>query len=208
MGTLPRDAPRPRKRRVDFSDDSTDGQAAAVQSIVMEPEVAPTPFCAIHVRAQARGLCERCSNPACEICLSRGGVCPACRRERAPEFIARTSKQLGVVSAVAAAMLIAFVLYRYLDKTVLDVDSRRSALALILALVHVLTGAAVALRRSFALAVVATGAVLLGVLVPLLGAEPWWMAFFRVGAASWCAVATLRIKRQMDELYLSLDRAE
>lgn len=207
LGTLPVSTPRKRPKRLDLSDDSTDGQAAALQELAMtEPEANLT--CAIHTNELAKGSCSECGNPACRTCLSHGRVCPACRRQRAPAQIIDQSKQIALVCGVSAFLLVAFVAYRYLDRTVLDVDARRSALALVLALVHVPAAIAIVTRRQFALGVVATGLVLMGLLVPLLGAEPWWMAFVRIGGATHAALATFRLKKQTDELYLPLNRTE
>jgi len=209
LATLPVE-PRQRSgrpKRLDLSDVSTDGQAKALQELAMaEPD--PNATCTIHEGAESRGTCRACGNPACAVCLSHGGTCPACRRAEAPAKIIDLSRQIAFVSGVSALLLFVFVAYRYLDKTVLDVDARRSALAIVLAVVHVPAGIAVVTRRQFALAVVATGLVLMGLLVPLLGAEPWWMAFVRLGAASHAALAAYRLKKQTDELYLPLNRTE
>jgi hypothetical protein len=52
------------------------------------------------------------------------------------------------------------------------------------------------------------GIVALGTLLPVLGGEPWFMALARLGLAAFLATKTLTLKRQLDELYLALDRPE
>lgn len=217
MGTLPKETKAPRRtqtsaplsarpKRIDFSDQSTDAQAPVLQAMVMAPE-APE-LCAIHARAKAKGACTRCRRPACEICLSHGGVCPACRREAAPSRIAGLSLDIGLFTALAGLGLLGFGLWQQLDKTVLDADPRRFAIAVILTLAHLSFGLAMFSRRRFGLAVGCIGIVALGTLLPVLGGEPWFMAIVRLGLAGFLATKTLSLKRQLDELYLALDRPE
>lgn len=217
MGTLPAlpkeprrtrtSAPTsPRPKRIDFSDQSTDAQAPVLQEMLMGPE-APE-LCAIHERAKAQGSCVRCRKPACEICLSHGGVCPACRREAAPPRIAEVSRDIGGFTALAGLGLLAFGVWQQLDRTVLDADPRRLAIAVILAIAHLALGLAMFTRRRFGLAVGCIGIVALGTLLPVLGGEPWFMAIARLGLAAFLATKTLTLKRQLDELYLALDRPE
>ncbi|MBL8933513.1 MAG: hypothetical protein JNM69_03110 [Archangium sp.] len=217
MATLPRETKAPRRtktsaplsarpKRIDFSDQSTDAQAPVLQQLVMAPE-APE-LCVIHARAKAKGVCARCRKPACEICLSHGGVCPACRREAAPSRIAELSRDIGLFTALAGLGLLGFGLWQQLDKTVLDADPRRLAIAVILTLAHLSFGLAMYSRRRFGLAVGCIGMVGLGTLLPLLGGEPWFMAIVRLGLAGFLATRTLTLKRQLDELYLALDRPE
>lgn len=217
MGTLPKETKAPRRtqtsaplsarpKRIDFSDQSTDAQAPVLQAMVMAPE-APE-LCAIHARAKAKGACTQCRKPACEICLSHGGVCPACRREAAPSRIAGLSLDIGLFTALAGLGLLGFGLWQQLDKTVLDADPRRFAIAVILTLAHLSFGLAMFSRRRFGLAVGCIGIVALGTLLPVLGGEPWFMAIVRLGLAGFLATKTLTLKRQLDELYLALDRPE
>lgn len=217
MATLPKETKAPRRtktsaplsarpKRIDFSDQSTDAQAPVLQAMVMAPE-APE-LCVIHARAKAKGTCVRCRKPACEICLSHGGVCPACRREAAPPRIAELSRDIGLFTALAGLGLLGFGLWQQLDRTVLDADPRRLAIAVILALAHLSFGLAMYSRRRFGLAVGCIGIVALGTLLPVLGGEPWFMAIARLGLAGFLATKTLTLKRQLDELYLALDRPE
>lgn len=216
MGTLPELPKEPRRtrtsaplsarpKRIDFSDESTDAQAPVLQAMVMgeAPEL-----CAIHVRAKAQGTCIRCRKPACEICLSHGGVCPSCRREAAPPRIAELSRDIGGFTALAGLGLLAFGLWQQLDRTVLDADPRRLGIAAILTVAHFVLGLAMFSRRRFGLAVGCIGIVALGTLLPVLGGEPWFMAIARLGLAGFLATKTLTLKRQLDELYLALDRPE
>ena len=220
MGTLPTASPKktrgrsttsalvttPPKKKVDFSDRSTDGQAPILQSMVMSPEEGV--HCAIHERAMARGHCSVCRQPCCEICLSHRAVCPSCRRQQAPARIVELSRDVGLFTLLAGASLFAFAAWQVLDTTVLDSDPRRTAVAVLLGGLHLLFGPAVWSRRHFGLAIACTGVVLLGVVVPILGGEPWWMALARVGLAALLAWRSLGIKRELDELYLALDRSE
>lgn len=217
MGTLPTPPKEPRRtktsaplsarpKRIDFSDQATDAQAPVLQALVMGPE-APE-LCAIHTRAKAKGACVRCAKPACEICLSHAGVCPACRREAAPSRIAGLSLDIGLFTALAGVALLGFGLWQHFDKTVLDADPRRLAIAVVLCLAHGSLGLAMFSRRRFGLAVGCTGIVALGTLLPVLGGEPWFMAIARLGLAAFLATKTLTLKRQLDELYLALDRPE
>jgi hypothetical protein len=199
LSTLP-------KKRLDFSDRSTDGQAPVLQSMAMAPDEAVR--CAIHPRAPSRGECSGCRQPACEICLSHGGVCPACRRQRAPAQIVELSRDIGLFTLLAGGSLLVFAAWQVLDLTVLDTDPRRVAVAALLGALHLLCGPAVWNRRHFGLAIACTGVVLLGVTVPMLGGEPWWMALVRLGLAAVLAWRSMGLKRQLDELYLALDRAE
>jgi hypothetical protein len=222
MGTLPQALPvkaagrsttsspfsTPPKKRLDFSDRSTDGQAPVLQSMAMAMAPDEAVRCAIHPRAPSRGECSGCRQPACEICLSHGGVCPACRRQRAPAQIVERSRDIGLFTLLAGGSLFAFAAWDVLDVTVLDTDPRRAAVAVLLGALHLLFGPAVWNRRHFGLAIVCTGVVLLGVTVPMLGGEPWWMALVRLGLAAVLAWRSLGLKRQLDELYLALDRAE
>lgn len=220
MGTLPQAPPAkakgrsttsallstPPKKKLDFSDRSTDGQAPVLQSLVMTPD--ETVHCAIHSRASARGQCSVCREPACEICLSHRGVCPSCRRQRAPAQIVELSRDIGVFTLLAGLGLFGFAAWQVLDTTVLDTDPRRTAVAVLLGALHLLFGPVVWSRRHFGLAIACTGVVLMGVTVPILGGEPWWMALVRIALAALLAWRSLGIKRQLDELYLALDRAE
>jgi hypothetical protein len=196
-------APRP-KKRLDFSDRSTDGQAPALQAAVMgdrEPVA-----CAIHTRAKARGACRQCHQPACEICLFHDGVCPACRRQNAPARIAEVSRDIGFFTALAGLALIGFALWQELDRTILDSDPRRSLIAGVLGLGHLAIAPAIWRRRATSYALIATVVCLCGVVVPVLGGEPWWMALVRLSIAGLNAARSLELKRQLDELYLALDR--
>ena len=217
MGTLPTETKGPKRtttsaplaarpKRIDFSDQSTDAQAPVLQAMVMAPE-APE-LCVIHARAKAKGVCVRCRKAACEICLSHGGVCPACRREAAPPRIAEVSRDIGVFTALAGLGLLGFGLWQQLDRTVLDADPRRLGIAVILTLAHLALGLAMFSRRRFGLAVGCIGIVALGTLLPVLGGEPWFMAIARLGLAGFLATKTLTLKHQLDELYLALDRPE
>lgn len=208
LGTLPREgARRPPRKRVDFSDRSTDAQAPLLQALEMG-EGDDEARCALHPRARARGRCARCGAPACEICLSHGGVCAQCRRSGAPEAIAQLSRDLGAFTGLAGLALWGFAAWQQLDVTVLDADPRRAGVAVVLGLVHLMLGASLWARRRFGLAVACTGVVLFGALLPLLGGEPWWMALARVALAALLAARTFSLKRQLDELYLALDRPE
>jgi hypothetical protein len=198
-------AARPRKR-LDLSDRSTDGQAQALQALAMA-DAEPT-TCAIHPRAKAQGTCTQCRQPACSICLSHGGVCPACRRLNAPARIAEAARDVGLFTALAGVALIGFALWQELDRTVLDSDLRRSAAAGILGLVHLAIAPAVWQRRATSLSLIATAICLCGVVVPVVGGEPWWMAVVRVGVSALNAWKSVELKRQLDELYLALDRPE
>lgn len=196
-------APRP-KKKLDLTDRSTDPQAPALQAAVMgEPEPPP---CAIHARAKSRGQCVQCHSPACEICLSHGGVCPACRRQNAPARIAEASRDIGFFTALAGLSLIGFALWQELDRTVLDSDLRRSIIAGLLGLGHLAVAPAIWQRRATSFALIATAVCLCGVVVPLLGGEPWWMALVRLGLSGLNVARSLELKRQLDELYLALDR--
>lgn len=220
MGTLPGAGPSkeprrtktspvlsaPPKKKLDLSDRSTDGQAPAVQALMMDAEVEL--HCAIHERAKARGACAKCQRPACEICLSHGGVCPSCRREAAPPRITELARDLGLFTGLAGVALFGFAAWQQLDRTVLDVDPRRTAVAVVLGVLHLSSGIAVWLRRRVLLALVCTGAVAGGVVVPVLGGEPWWMALVRLALSVLVLARTLALKRQFDELYLPLDRPE
>lgn len=219
MGTLPRGAskePRrtktspvlaePPKRKLDLSDRSTDAQAPGVQALVMD--AGEELHCAIHERARARGSCSRCQRPACEICLSHGGVCPSCRREAAPPRITELSRDLGLFTVLAGVALFAFAAWQQLDRTVLDVDPRRTAVAVVLGLLHLSSGVAVWLKRRVLLGLVCAGAVVGGVVVPILGGEPWWMGLVRLALSVLVLARTLSLKAQFDELYLPLDRPE
>lgn len=196
---------RPRKK-LDFADRSTDAQAPVLQSLAMAPDEPAA--CALHPRAKARGACSRCGQPACEICLAHGGVCAACRRQRAPARIAELSRDVGLFTMLAGVALFGFGAWQLFDTTVLDFDPRRVAVAGLLGLLHLLFGAGLWRRRRFGLAVGCTGVVLLGLLLPLLGGEPWWMAVLRLALSALLAWRSLELKRQLDELYLALDRPE
>lgn len=195
----------PRRRPLDLSDDSTEGQAPVLQALAMEE--APL-HCALHPRARATGSCRRCQKPACEICQSHEGVCAACRRERAPRRILDLSRDVAGFTALAGAALFGFASWQWFDRTVLDVEPLRLGVAAALGLVHGLLATAVWRTRSLGVALACTGVVVLGVLTPMLGGEPWWMAPVRLGLALLVAARTLALKRQLDELYLPLDRAD
>ncbi|MBL8921748.1 MAG: hypothetical protein JNJ54_23020 [Myxococcaceae bacterium] len=217
MGTLPTaKEPRraktspalaePPKKKLDLSDRSTDAQAPGVQALVMD-ETGDL-HCAIHERAKARGSCSRCQRPACEICLSHGGVCPSCRREAAPPRITDLSRDVGVFTVLAGLAHFGFAAWQQLDRTVLDVDPRRTAVAVVLGVLHLSSGVAVWLRRRVLLGLVCTGVVAGGVIVPLFGGEPWWMGLVRLALSVLVLARTVSLKRQFDELYLPLDRPE
>lgn len=197
----------PPKKKLDLSDQSTDAQALALQDVAMDgAEVVA--HCAIHERARARGFCSRCAKPACEICLSHDGVCPACRREAAPPIITELARDVGLFTVLGGVAHFGFAAWQYLDRTVLDLDPRRLGLAIALGVLHLSTGVAVWLRRRVLLALVCTGVIAGGVVVPIFGGEPWWMGPLRLLLALVVVRRTWRLKGQFDELYLPLDRPE
>jgi hypothetical protein len=204
LATLPTAPAKKKKRALELSDEVTQVEAPVLRQL---EEEAPE-HCAIHERARAQGRCASCGNPACAICLSHGGVCAACRRQAAPGAIAELSRDLGAFTGLAGLAHVGFAAWQHLDTTVLDLDPRRSVIAVVLGLAHLALTPAMWFRRRFGLAVACTGVVALGTLVPVLGGEPWFMALARLGLAAFLAVRTLALKRQYDELYLALDRPE
>jgi hypothetical protein len=149
-----------------------------------------------------------CEQPACEICLSHRRVCPLCRRQRAPARVAEYSRDVGIFTIVAGLSLFVSAAWQVFDTTVLDTDPLRTGVSILLGALHLLLGPVVWSRRDFGFAIACTGAVLLGVVPSILGGEPWWMALVRIGLAAFLAWLSLGIKRQLDELYLALDRAD